>query len=200
MTKFYPKNIQIRLFWSQIKAFLFSCKVLQLDKFEGPDFKYDNVVFKFQPKNTKNTVSIFEYVIKQYFVQNRNSWNLEPKMSSLYNSYNHIWNQYPRIYQNEKLCAKIKNLKFGAKKTFLSILDCKFEKVNVIFQINTLKFIQIPKIEQNNNDNSINKTWDQKLPYLGILTSRFEKLLLYLKSTPSNLSKCKVWCKNRNPK
>ena len=84
MTKFYPKNIQIRLFWSQIQALLSFAKVLQLDKFEGPDFKYDNVVFKFQPKNTKNTVSIFEYVIKQYFLQNISSSNLEPKMSSLY--------------------------------------------------------------------------------------------------------------------
>ena len=25
---------------------------LQLDKLEGPYFKYDNIVFKFQPKNT----------------------------------------------------------------------------------------------------------------------------------------------------
>ena len=71
----------------------------------------------------------------------------------------------------------------------------------VIFEIKALEFIQIPKIEQNNNDNSINKKWDQKLLYLGIfLTSRFEKLLLYLKLTPSNLSKCNVWCKNKNPK
>ena len=25
-------------------------KILQLDKFEGADFKYDNILFKFQPK------------------------------------------------------------------------------------------------------------------------------------------------------
>ena len=70
----------------------------------------------------------------------------------------------------------------------------------VIFETKALEFIQIPKIEQNNNDNSINRKWDQKLPYLGILTRRFEKLLLYLKLTPSNLSKCNVWCKNKNKK
>ena len=38
------------------------------------------------------------------------------------------------------------------------------------------------------------------MPYLGILSGRFEKLLLYLKSAPSNLSKWKVWCENKNPK
>ena len=28
-------------------------KILQLDKLEGTDFKYDNIVLKFQPKNTQ---------------------------------------------------------------------------------------------------------------------------------------------------
>ena len=28
-------------------------KILQLDKFEGADFKYDNTFFKFQSKNTQ---------------------------------------------------------------------------------------------------------------------------------------------------
>ena len=47
------KSTQVRHFWSQIQAFLFFHEISQLDKFEGADFKYDNVVFKFQPKNTK---------------------------------------------------------------------------------------------------------------------------------------------------
>ena len=41
------------------KAFLvsnfrhfFSHKILESDKFEGADFKYDIIVFKFKPKNT----------------------------------------------------------------------------------------------------------------------------------------------------
>ena len=157
-------------------------------------------------------------------------------------NYCHIWNQHPRIYQNAKLYAKIKILKFGPKWLFLIIFRLKFEKANVIFEISTLKFIQIPKIEQNNkNDNSNNKKcnqkcliwvfwpinlknydyiWNQhprscrnrkncskqkeanlvpKMPYLGILSCKFEKLLIYLKSAPSNLSKCKVLCKNKNP-
>ena len=28
-------------------------EILQLDKFEGADFKYDSVIFKLQPKNTR---------------------------------------------------------------------------------------------------------------------------------------------------
>ena len=50
------KNTNIMHFWSKIpkpgcifgpklKHFCFSCKILQLDKFEAIDFKYDNIVF-----------------------------------------------------------------------------------------------------------------------------------------------------------
>ena len=44
----------------------------------------------------------------------------------------------------------------------MSIFRLKFEKAIVILEISTLEFIQIPKIEQNNNnDNSNNKKWNQ---------------------------------------
>ena len=102
----------------------------------------------------------------------------------------HFWNQHPRIYQNAKVCAKTKILKFGLERPFLSIFRLKFGKANVIFEINTLEFIQIPKIGQN-SDNSNNKKWNKKIPYLGILVCKFEKLLLRLQSTSSNLSKYK---------
>ena len=36
-----------------------------------------------------------------------------------------------------------------------------------------------------------------KITYSGIFDSNFEKLLSYLKSAPSNLSYCKVWCKKK---
>ena len=62
--------------------------------------------------------------------------------------------------QNEKFCAKIKNFKFGPKEGRFEYFKPKFEKANVIFEINTLEFIQIPLIEQNNNVNSNNKKWD----------------------------------------
>ena len=51
--KFQPKNTQIKHFWFQIKAYLvpnsgifvFFRQILQLEKFEGADIKYDNGFF-----------------------------------------------------------------------------------------------------------------------------------------------------------
>ena len=37
----------------QIYQFSLCHKIYQLDKFEGTDFKHDNIVFKLQPKNTQ---------------------------------------------------------------------------------------------------------------------------------------------------
>ena len=51
--KFQIKNIYIRNFWSQILAFLFLHKILQLGKFERADFNHDNNLLRFQPKNTQ---------------------------------------------------------------------------------------------------------------------------------------------------
>ena len=45
---FYPKNTQIKHLCFQIWAFLFFHKFLYWDKFEGADFKDENVIFKFQ--------------------------------------------------------------------------------------------------------------------------------------------------------
>ena len=78
-----PKIPKSGTFGSKFKHFF--CEILQRDKFEGADFKYDNSFLKFQPENNENTVSIFEYVIKQYFMQNKKFSNLEPKMLYLYN-------------------------------------------------------------------------------------------------------------------
>ena len=80
----------------------------------------------------------------------------------------------------------------------------KFEKANFIYEIKALEFIQLPKIEQNNNDNSNNENG-----YFGgisvFLGQNFEKLLSYLKSAHSNLSNCwispkKKKCLNLGPK
>ena len=106
--------------------------------------------FKFLRTIVTFDVNTCHYVIKQYFMQNKQFSNLKPKMS---NNYCHIWNQHPQIYQNKKFCVEIKTFKFGP---FLSIFKLKFEKANVIFEINTLEFIQIPKIEQNNNNDNSN--------------------------------------------
>ena len=50
---FLFKYTQIKHFCSQIQVILFFRQILQLDKFEGADFKYDSIVFKLQSKNTQ---------------------------------------------------------------------------------------------------------------------------------------------------
>ena len=58
----------------------------------------------------------------------------------------------------------LKNIKSQAwtKEGLFEYFRLKFEKANVIFEINALQIIKIPKIEQNNNNNSNNKKRDQK--------------------------------------
>ena len=59
--KFLPKNTEIKHFWSKIpkcgsfgpKFRHFIHQILQLDKFEGIDFKYNNRFLKFYCKNTQ---------------------------------------------------------------------------------------------------------------------------------------------------
>ena len=55
--------------------------------------------------------------------------------------------------QNEKFCAKIRSLKFGPKKPFLSILDWNLKKLMSYLKSTPSSL---------NNDNSNNKTWNQK--------------------------------------
>ena len=45
--KILAQKSQIRHFWSQIFTLLFFRKILQIDKFEGADFKYDKRFLKF---------------------------------------------------------------------------------------------------------------------------------------------------------
>ena len=64
---------------------------------------------------------------------------------------------------NDKLKSsewKNKKSQIWTKKAFFEYFRLKFDKANAIFEINALEFIQISKIEQNNNDNSSNKKWD----------------------------------------
>ena len=59
--KFYPQNTQARHFWSQIQAVSFFHKILQLDKFEGADLKYDNSFLE---------ILALKYGNKSFFVPN----------------------------------------------------------------------------------------------------------------------------------
>ena len=46
----------MRHFWSQTQAFLLFQEVSQLDKFEGAKFKYNDILFKFYPKDTQRDI------------------------------------------------------------------------------------------------------------------------------------------------
>ena len=56
-----------------------------------------------------------------------------------------------------KVLHKNKKSQAWIKKALFECFRLKFEKANIIFENNALEFIQIPQIEQNNNDNSNNK-------------------------------------------
>ena len=85
----------------------------------------------------------------------------------------------------------------------------KFETKNALSGIFRLKIgkknycdicYQHPRICRNGkNCAKKNIEFETKMPYLGILGRKFEKMLLYLKSASSNLSKCKVSVKIKNP-
>ena len=53
ISKTAAQNTQIGHLWFQILEFLFLRETLQLDKFEGVNFKYENSFFKFLSKITQ---------------------------------------------------------------------------------------------------------------------------------------------------
>ena len=85
--------------------------------------------------------------------------------------------------------------KNGTKNALFGYFGQQIWKTIIIFQITILKFAKMQKIVQNKKK----ANFGPNLPYLDILGCKFEKLLIYLKSALSNLSKCKVSRKNKNP-
>ena len=51
-----------------------------------------------------------------------------------------------------KVLRKNKKPKLSTKEVLLEYFRLKFEKANVMFEINALEFMEITKIEKNNND------------------------------------------------
>ena len=90
-----------------------------------------------------------------------------------------------------KFHAKIKTLKFETKDVLLGIFRQKLGKKQLIFGIRTLEFAAMQKTVQNKNKQTNKKSnLGPKIPCLGILKCKFEKVLSYLKSASPNLSKC----------
>ena len=55
----------MRHFWSQTQAFLLFHEVSQLNKFEGAEFKYNDIIFKFHPKDTHR--GIFDLKFNDFY-------------------------------------------------------------------------------------------------------------------------------------
>ena len=77
-------------------------------------------------------INFLELFKMQSFMQKRKSLNLEPKIPYLdisagaWEYYCHIWNQQHRICPIAKFCAKLKIIKFGAKKALLGCFERLF--------------------------------------------------------------------------
>ena len=79
---FWVKNTKIRNFWSQFQAFSLFHDILQVDKFEGADFKYENIIFKFQTK--KSRITHFWFQIETFFFRKIcNQTNLRALISNM---------------------------------------------------------------------------------------------------------------------
>ena len=126
-----------------------------------------------------------------------------------------IWHQYPRIFQTSKVCAEVKTLKknchiwiilgWNFKKTLpclwnrksqnLSICKvscktkktlisgCNLKKTNVTVEINFREFVKLQSLIPPK------KLWAKKNLIRIFLGWNFNKLFLWLKLAPSNLSK-----------
>ena len=73
---------------------------------------------------------------------------------------------------------------------YLCIFSWKFEKPNVIFEINNHEFLQTQLFTQNKKVSNLRL----RMSYLGVLSWDLKKLLPYLMSALSNFSRCNVSC------
>ena len=121
------------------------------------------------------------------FVPKQKSLNLESKMSDFgySNNYCHIWNRRPWICLTKNFCVRMKVSNFGAKNALFGYFRVWILKNYSHIWNQRPKFFLITKRNLRVKKSYI---WNQNL----------EKLLSYLKLAPSNLSYCKVWCKNKS--
>ena len=74
---------------------------------------------------------------------------------------------------------KNKKSEIWTKKALSEYFGLKFQKANVMFEINALEFIQIPKIQQNNNDNR-NKNNGTKIALFGYFGGTILKIYCHV--------------------
>ena len=141
--------------------------------------------------------------------------------AAILKNYCHIWNPPYQFFQNAKFHAKLKNLKFGTKNTSCKHFRQDFEENYHIWNkhsricqnkkkscksqsklcLGPKSLLRLPYLISNFCQVFLKCFLNvgPKMPYLGVLGRFFEKLLPYFKLVLSNLSKCKVSCKSKNP-
>ena len=132
-----PKIPELHIFGPKFRHFCFFVKFLQSDKFEGADFKYGNIVFKFQPKNTK-----IRHCWSKFW-----NFNLCTKLCSKTNSRTVIWvmtiifsNSSPKIRKLGIFGSKFKNFYFAVYFAIRKIWGCWFQIWERFFRILDQKY------------------------------------------------------------
>ena len=111
---------------------MFFHKILQLHKFQGVDFKYDNIVFKFQPKKYPNkeflvpNLGIFSSAPKCVIRQTRGRW------SQLYNN---TFKSQPKIPESSISGPKFKDFHFCTKLSNYANSKTLISNVTAVFKI-----------------------------------------------------------------
>ena len=120
--------------------------------------------------------------------------------------YCHVWNQHPQICLIAKYHQIMKMTKFGTKSTLFGYFWARIFKNyyhiwNQHLQISvTVLFCEKTKMPKFGTKNALFEYFWSKMSYLGIFGLGFKrKLMLYLKSAPSNLPNCKISWNNENP-
>ena len=118
-----PKVPKQDIFGPKFRHFHFFHEILQIDQFEGADFKYKNIIFKFQPKDTRT--GIFGLKFKDFYFWTKlcnktkkfkdadfKYENIFFKLQSKNTQIRHFWSKIPK---QGILVPKFRNFCFFAK-------------------------------------------------------------------------------------
>ena len=131
-----PKSTQIRPFWFRIETFSFFHKVLQLGRFEGDDFIYNNIIFKFQSQNTQ--ISHFWSQIWWFLLLHQILQQYKFKDTD-FNYKNFFW-ILAQKYSNKTLLTKPRSLFFCKILLLDKFEGADFKYKNSFFQILIQKY------------------------------------------------------------
>ena len=126
---FWVPNLSLSIF--------FSHEIIQLDKFEGADFKYDNIFLKFQPKSTKIRhcwSKFWNFYFCTKLCSKTNSWTVIWIMTIIF-SYSR-----PKIRKLGIFGSKFKDFYFAVYFGIRKIWGCWFQIWEWFFRILDQKY------------------------------------------------------------